>query len=398
MIAGPRRRSTSVILFLALALGVSCGKEALGNTGPTDAAGSGGSSADATAGSGGSTAAGTGGSATGGATGSGGAISGSGGTTGSGGTSSDAAMDTSGTGGSVVGGNDITKAAPTAGCGTAPGATGAQTIMTMGTKAAGCGDTNCGPWMYPRDYVVTLPQGYVNTKAYPLVFDAPTCGGNGANVYTLNNNVNDTVILVGLSPPPNAIGHPTNPGVGCFDDHEGDDSVDFVLYETLWDKLAAQFCFDKNRVFFAGTGSGAVISNGVACKYAGDATRPLRAPLPNDGALLSQPSSAPTCTSKPMAGMWIDDPNGLTNNKLAIARAMMVNKCTIGTGVDNTMFDNFPIGGGNPDGTCRKIRGCPELYPLVVCQIAGTGTHDSVANPGFSTFISLFEKAPFQTP
>jgi hypothetical protein len=105
-----------------------------------------------------------------------------------------------------------------------------------------------------------------------------------------------------------------------------------------------------------------------------------------------------------MAGMWVheinDGTNPFTGNKVAIQRAMQVNKCTIGTNYDNTMFDDYPIGGGNPATTCKKIRGCPELYPLVVCPLPGNGhgSHDNVANPGFATFIKQFSMGPFLTP
>jgi poly(3-hydroxybutyrate) depolymerase len=266
---------------------------------------------------------------------------------------------------------------------------------------AGCADSNCNPWMYTRNYNVVLPAGYVNTKAYPLVFQGPGCGGGATNVYPLQNSVDNTVIRVGISPPPNTIGHATNPGQGCFDDKEGDDSVDWVFYENLWDKLAGLICFDQNRVMASGNSSGAWFSNEVGCKYAGDAKHPIRAIMPNTGGLPTDPRWVPTCTTKPMAGMWsheVGDPeNPFTGNKVAIARAMKVNGCTVGTNFDNTMFDDFPIGGGNAANTCRKIRGCPELYPLVVCPLPGNahGSHDNVANPGFATFIKLFSAGAF---
>jgi hypothetical protein len=284
------------------------------------------------------------------------------------------------------------------------------TIVTMGTKPAGCADSLCGPWMYTREYFVTLPTGYVNTRAYPLVFQGPGCGATGTANYPLNDgmggpgSVGNSVIRVGLTPPPNTIGHATNPGQGCFDDKEGDDSVDWVFYENLWDKLAAVLCFDKNRVFASGNSSGAWFSNEVGCKYAGDPLHPIRGIMPNTGGLPTEPQYVPTCTNKPMAGMWIHEINDATNpfsgNKVAIQRAMQVNGCTIGTNYDNTMFDDFPIGGGNPATTCKKIRGCPDIAPLVVCALPGNGhgSHDNVANPGFSTFIKLFSAPPLITP
>ncbi len=197
-----------------------------------------------------------------------------------------------------------------------PGQTsGKQTMTTSGTKPAGCADSVCGAWTYPRDYYVTLPKGYVNNKAYPIVFEGPGCGGQGTDVYGLNDptagntgNVNNTVIRVGLTPPPNAIGHATNPNQGCFDDKEGDSSVDWVFYENLYDKLASTICFDKNRVFASGNSSGAWFSNELGCKYAGDPTRPVRGIMPNTGGLPTTPApQVTTCSSKPMAGMWVGE-------------------------------------------------------------------------------------------
>jgi poly(3-hydroxybutyrate) depolymerase len=93
------------------------------------------------------------------------------------------------------------------------------------------------------------------------------------------------VIRVGLSPSAYwQAYHATNPGQGCFDDADGDNSVDWVFYEDLYDRLAGQLCFDRNRVFVAGEGrSGARLADELACKYAGDVTRPVRGVMSNAG-------------------------------------------------------------------------------------------------------------------
>jgi poly(3-hydroxybutyrate) depolymerase len=261
--------------------------------------------------------------------------------------------------------------------------------------------------MYNREYFVTLPAGYDKSKAYPLVFEGPGCGSGGQSVYPLTYmgaaNANNTVIRVGLTPPPNTIGHATNPCQGCFDDKEGDDSVDWVFYEKVWDKLAGQLCFDKNRVFASGNSSGAWFSNEVGCKYAGDPVHPIRGIMPNTGGLPANPAWEPTCTNKPMAGMWVgetmDPENDFSNNEFGISRAMVVNKCAQTT-FASAVYANFPIGGGNADTVCKKIQNCPDLYPLVVCLIPGNqhAGHDNITNPGFGTFLSLFGKAPLLTP
>jgi polyhydroxybutyrate depolymerase len=252
-----------------------------------------------------------------------------------------------------------------------------------------------------------LPVGYEKTKAYPLVFEAFGCGSTGLQVYPLSDsnnvsNAGNSVILVGLTPPPDAIGHSTHPGQGCFDNNEGDDSVDFAFYETLYDKLVSGLCVDRNRVFAAGHSVGGDLANELGCKYAGDPARPIRGVMSNAGALPTNSSFAPTCSTKPMAGMWLGDTldpiSPFSGTVVAINRAIAVNGCT-GGDYPATLTANYPIGGSNAESTCQRITGCPALYPLVVCAIPGTqhSTDDSVANPGFSTFLKMFETAPLFT-
>ena len=99
--------------------------------------------------------------------------------------------------------------------------------------------------------------------------------------------------------------------------------------------------------------------------------------------------------------MWVHEEGDLTlpwtGSKRAIKRAMQVNGCTIGTDYDSAEFENYPIGGGNDDTTCKKMKGCPAEYPLVVCLLQGNahGIHELVVNPGFATFISELQ-APNQ--
>jgi poly(3-hydroxybutyrate) depolymerase len=364
----------------------------------------------------GNTSGGSGALPTAGANGTAGSGSGVGGSvtvdgTGTGGMSGAGGSSTAGAGGSAAGsgGGDITKVVKGAGCGQDPASvTGTHTIHTMGTKPAGCADSKCGAWAYDREYTVTLPQPYDNTKAYPLVLEGPGCGSDSKAVYPLTipypdglPNAGNTVIRVGLKPPPNDIGHATNPGQGCFDDKEGDDSVDWTFYENLYDLLDTKLCFDHNRVFAAGNSSGAWFSNEIGCKYAGDAKRPIRGIMPNTGGLPTDiPSAMPTCSSKPLSGIWMgesmDTENDFVHNKAAMSRAMMVNGCT-GTDIDKATFVDFPA--GNSAIACKKVVGCPDLYPIVMCLKDGKehAGHDDSANPAFSTFVQQFSKGAFIT-
>jgi poly(3-hydroxybutyrate) depolymerase len=370
-----------------------------------------GGSGSNTAGTGQSTA-GTGQSTAGtGQGGSAGGMGGSGNTAGAGGSTAGtgAGGGTAGTGGGG-GGGDITKVVPSAGCGKAwSGAMGKNTIQTTGTKDPNCaaklgGQSKCGQWSTPRDYYIYLPQNYDMNKPYSLVFVGPGCGGNGGGVYGYNNNADNTIIRVGLTPGPNSLGHGTNENQGCFDDKEGDDSIDWVLYENLYDKFNADggLCFDRNRVFAGGDSSGAWFSNELGCKYAGDAMRPVRGIMPNTGGLPAEAQFRPTCTNKGMAGMWIhetgDTTNGFDGNQRAIERALQVNGCTATSYAQaSQMFQNFDIGTGST--ACKKIGGCPDLYPLVVCPLNGNGhgNHAEIVNPGVSTFLKMFQAPPLLT-
>jgi poly(3-hydroxybutyrate) depolymerase len=289
----------------------------------------------------------------------------------------------------------------------APGPTGLQTMMTSGTKEPDCtamvnGEKKCGSWMVNRTYYVYLPANYDNTKAYPLVFEGPGCGGDANTLYR-NATLSAMAIRVGLTPPPNSVGHATYPNQSCFDDREGDDSVDFVFYEALWDKLAGQLCFDKNRVFAAGNASGAWFANELGCKYAGDPVHPIRGIMPNAGALPDQPEFKPTCTTMGMAGIWVQSTisttTPFTGATYAMNRALTVNGCTpSGVTYESALFDPFPL--GTDSTSCKRYRGCPDVFPLVVCPlpVSDFTGHESVVNPGWVAFIKLFLQAPLLTP
>ena len=270
-----------------------------------------------------------------------------------------------------------------------------HSIQTKGTKAPDCANSPCGAWSFARDFWLTLPTGYDKTKKSPLLFQGPGCGGHGDNVYKLPA-LDATVIQVGLSPSADAQAFDaTRPGQGCFDDMEGDDSIEWPFYEALYDELARTVCFDRDRVFAAGRSTGATLANELGCKYAGDATRPIRGIMVLSGGLPSDPKFEPTCTTKPMAGMWIHDLSDtvfpFTANIIALNRAMTVNHCTVGTNYDTAMFDNFPITGA--DTACKRVRGCPDATPLVVCPLPGNNRGDHGASlpiQAWPAFLQLF--------
>jgi len=263
----------------------------------------------------------------------------------------------------------------------------------------------CGPWSFLREYFVQLPTGYDKTKAYPMLLEGPGCGGKGNNLYALPD-LATSVIRVGLSPSVEAQAlHATNPGQGCFDDKDGDNSVEWPFYEALWDKLASTLCFDAHRVFAGGNSSGAWLANELGCKYSGDAARPIRGVLSNGGGLPTQRMYVPTCTTKPMSGFWSHSASDTTDaitvyDIPAMNRALIVDGC-VPTGVtyQNAMFDPFPVSATDST-SCKKYQGCPAATPLVICSLPTNdhSAHDAVVNPGWPTFIKLFSTPPLLTP
>lgn len=319
---------------------------------------------------------------------------------------------------------DIRSVWPSLGCGKDyTGPLGQKiTIPTSGVKAPNCtahmadGTKRCGPWGQAsstwqksplgRDYWVYLPANYdTSGEPPPLVLEGPGCGGSGGGIYTLPG-AKDSVIRIGISPPDRTVGHATNPEEGCFDDREGDDSLDFVFYEALYDELNEALCFDRNRVFAVGDSSGASLANELGCKYAGDVHgRPVRGIVSKSGLLPTEAEYAPACTTQPMAGLWlynadeVGNPAPQPNN--AVGRAMQVNGCTgavdMNDAIAKGLVQNFPVGGATDSDVCKLIQGCPELYPLVVCSLPPQHqqSFNYIVEPAASTFLKLFLAAPF---
>jgi hypothetical protein len=400
-----------LVTGLAALCGCSSGSGLAKSTGAGGAGAAGGGMTGASSGG----ASGVAGQSIGGAGGAAGASGGAGGSNGG----ADAAPSEAG--GPTDGGGDASETGDGAaittivaagpGCGTdapaelVPGMLVKQTIVTNGVKAANCADKMCGAWTDTREYYVRLPTGYDKNKPFPLVLEGPGCGDKGNNLYNIPV-FDGSVIRVGLSPSvvwqaQNA----TRPGLGCFDFTDGDNSVDWPFYEALYDRLAAQVCFDRNRVFVSGSASGgSSFANELGCKYAGDLKRPIRGMMSNSGGFpMNETPVLPTCSDKPMAGMWVaqlDDPSApFTNIELAVARAMRVDGCTMGTGFKDAPVENFPIFGGNAESTCQKIMGCSPLTPLVVCAFPGNqhAQNANVVVPGFPAFVDLFEVPPLLT-
>jgi poly(3-hydroxybutyrate) depolymerase len=154
--------------------------------------------------------------------------------------------------------------------------------------------------------------------------------------------------------------------------------------------LKDNICIDEHRVFATGTSSGSWLSNELAC-VSGSALigepgeKVIRGIATTTGGLPTG-AEVPTCTTTPFAGIWIHDLNDIASNpyagsQRAVERAIQVNKCVVGGQptkfeVNNeTYWENYPVTGAARQ-ICKKAKGCPAEYPLVMCSSTGQGHGD----------------------
>ncbi len=261
-------------------------------------------------------------------------------------------------------------------------------MLTMGTKDAD--SDKPGPWTYDRQYFVELPTGYDNTRDYPLVLQGPGCGGEARGVFTL---ATDKAIRVGIQPITMAQGDNPIPWNGCFDDKEGDDSIEWPFYEQLLDDLKTKYCYDMNRVWASGNSSGSWWANELACKYGGDTKgHRLRGIAVNTGGLPQVAAESPTCNGKGFAGIWMhanqDNVNPYSGTQFAVTRALEVNGCK-GTWPDLAASPSYQVAASPAASQICKKFDCPAALPVVMCTVQAANHDDNhtMSEPAFSQFI-----------
>ncbi len=293
-----------------------------------------------------------GGTPQGGNVGTGGSSVAAGGLAGTGGTASTQAGAAGSAGGSGGGG---ASAGPkvSAGCGKPAGPTGERQMAVAARTGL---------------YIVSLPPNYSPDKAYPLGF-----GFHGRNRNHKNCQEGDCAgfqsvmggeaVLVYMQ----SLREPLNNAMGGWEaQNERDDNSKF--FENVLAELKANYCIDEQRVFVAGSSSGASFSNLLGCRY-GDQ---LLAVGPVSGAL---PESQ-NCKGAPAAIVihGIDDPHVT----FASGVAARTNYATRSTCTDTTLP---PIAGMHADirakrdaqpsvedDGCVDYQGCAAASPLRWCE------------------------------
>jgi polyhydroxybutyrate depolymerase len=393
-----RRSVVSGIARLALvvsgALLLSCGGGASGSTGSggtgaggaSGAPGAGGASAragsngeggfaatgGASPGSGGAAVAGGGGAS--GAAGEGTAGNGAAGTgnagRGSGGSS------TGGRGGNGPGGGAGSGAAASSGTGGAggSGAGGNGTGGPAPRPSAGCSATNppaSGTYMITvdgaaREYILTLPDGYVPNHPYRLIlafhghmYTAESVADGGppgsGPYYGIESEANGSAIFIA----PQAIG-------------SGWSSSDLDFVNAMVSDTETQLCVDEGRVFATGFSMGAIMTITIGCGE-GDVFRAIAA--------MSGDISGSCSGSHPIA-YWAS--HGTSDPTIAIAdgeaardKFVSIDHCTSTTATADA-------------NGCLAYQGCLAGDPVVWCPFDGVHEPPPFAGPAIWSFLSQF--------
>ncbi len=170
------------------------------------------------------------------------------------------------------------------GCGKANPATGNLTL-TLGNDTL--------------QYIVSIPDDYDPSQPYPLGF-----GLHGANRTDQNCHDGDCAGFQSVMEDHAILVYTRSVSAGWQDSNDVR-SRNLALFTAVLDKLLADYCVEEDRVFVAGTSSGATFSNILGCAM-GDR---IRAVIPVAGGLPARNN----CVGRPAALVihGVDDPHVL---------------------------------------------------------------------------------------
>jgi hypothetical protein len=228
-----------------------------------------------------------------------------------------------------------------------------------------------------RLYTLKLPIHYDPSRAYPVTFGAPACGGSAL---TFSYNPDDgfriapdgETIEVGLSFIENCFAD----GGPSIDNRS--DTPEVPYFRAVLAEVEARTCVDRSRVFVAGVGSGAweaiTLGSSAADVIRGIGTDGgglrLRRP-PSTGPLAALLVVGEADTVDPIGPLSPGDPEYIANGSLGSAAArddLLARNGCVGTATAPWDPD-FPA--------CLTYTGCPPAYPVVWCPLPGVGSSGS---------------------
>ena len=269
-----------------------------------------------------------------------------------------AAVALLGSGLTAVVGAPSAAAATTAGCGQAPTlASGTRTITSSGQS---------------RSYILRIPDGYVNTRAYKLIFGLHWLNGSATNVdndnyYGVRPLANNSAIFVA----------PQGLNAGWANTN----GQDVTLIDDIRTQIENALCVDTTQRFAMGFSYGASMSFALAC------ARPtiFRAVAVFSGAQLSGCSGG----TQPVAYLGI---HGTTDSVLNISNGRSLRDKFVGLNGCTPQNPAEPASGQAQIKT--QYSGCRAGYP--VTWIAFSGDHYTPSFVGSEAW-SFFSALPSTT-
>lgn len=253
--------------------------------------------------------------------------------------------------------------------------TGGETGSTPIQKSAGCsvvgsmtGERTIDVDGQSGSYIVSIPTGYAADTAYPLGFAFHGYGRTHAECQQgdcagFQSVMKEEAILVYMK----------SFSEGWEQEAVRDQNAKF--FETLLARVEAEFCVDENRVFVAGTSSGASFSNLLGCRY-GDK---LQAIAPVAGSLPEAEGCRGQVAFLGIHG--IDDPH-VTFAAGETARDFFLsqNQCTEATVPDLATVHTEIRASRDSNQTnqkCVDYQGCAADLPVRWCEHSEGGYDDS---------------------
>jgi polyhydroxybutyrate depolymerase len=243
-------------------------------------------------------------------------------------------------------------ASPSPGCGKTPAKLGAsaQRVKALGRD---------------RAYTLVVPEGYVPSTPYPLVFVLHGGGGSGTAARTQTD-------LEKLAGGHAVFVYPEAPGGNWNLDAPASSNGDVALFDAILLTAHNSLCIDPRRVFVTGFSNGAYMANQLGCKR-GERIRAVvthagGGPYETSGGSYDA-SGHLVCPGKAVASLVVHGNNDFTvppaEGQKSIDHWSYANRCRgelggMGTGTTSTLTP-----------PCVALQGC--FQPVGVCRIPGLG-------------------------
>lgn len=264
--------------------------------------------------------------------------------------------------GAPTGSTSTVEASSSKGCGvTDPLKSGRASIDVSGTK---------------REYVLKLPDNYVATKPYKLIFTFHWKGGSANDVvtgttgggpyYGLEQRAGGSAIFVAPE--------------GIDAGFANTNGRDIALVRAILELFESKLCIDTTRIFSTGFSYGGMMSDSIGCEMADV----FRAIAPMSGGIPSAQHAYSGCNqanNHPIA-VWMahgdsDTVVPIADGKAALAIFVARNQCQSQTS---------PV----TPSPCVAYQGCATGYPVHWCQFSGGHGAPNFASAAIWDFFDQF--------